>query len=112
MKFLAVFILSLSLMVTSSFAVSLTPPLVLKMQEDRTMVASDFITEETPEFDWGPIKVLVGIYSVGFVILGITFAGIGLDKLHDEDYHNKAGAMIGSSLGIAALGGLGLYWAF
>jgi hypothetical protein len=51
MKFLAVFILSLSLMVTSSFAVSLNAPLVLKMQEDRSMAASDFTTEETPEHE-------------------------------------------------------------
>lgn len=42
-------------MATSSFAVSLTPPMVLKMQEDHTMAASDFTTEETPEFDWGPM---------------------------------------------------------
>ena len=112
MKFLAVFILSLSLLVSSSFAVSLTPPLVLKMQEDRSMAASDFTTEETPEHDWGPIKILVGIYSVGLFTLGMTFAGIGLDKRHDEDYHDKAGAMIGGGLGMAALGFLGIWWAF
>ena len=99
-------------MATSSFAVSLNAPLVLKMQEDRTMAASDFTTEETPEHDWGPLKVLVGIYSIGFLSLGIAFVSIGIEKRHDEDYHNKAGKMIGSGLGMAALGGLGLYWAF
>ena len=110
MKFLAVFILSLSLLATSSFAVSLTPPMVLKMQEDRTMAASDFTTEETPEFDWGPIKFLVGVYSWSSLIFGISWAGVGLCKIHDED--SKAGAMIGGGLGIAALGGLGIWWAF
>ena len=110
-KFLAVFILSLSLLVSSSFAVSLTPPTVLKMQEDRSMATSDFTTEETPEHDWGPIKFLVGIYSVGLFSLGMAFAGIGLDKRYDEDNHDKAGAMIGDGLGMAALGGLGIWWA-
>ena len=112
MKFLAAFILSLSLLVSSSFAVSLTPPMVLKMQEDRTMAASDFTTEETPEHDFSVLKVLVGIYSVGLFSLGMAFAGIGLDKRHDEDYHDKAGAMIGGGLGMAALGALGFWWAF
>ena len=112
MKFLAAFILSLSLLVSSSFAVSLTPPMVLKMQEDHTMAASDFTTEETPERDWGPLKVLVGIYSVGLFALGMAFAGTGLDKRYDEDYHGKTGAMIGSGLGMAALGFLGIWWAF
>ena len=110
MKFLAVLILSLSLMATSSFAVSLTPPMVLKMQEDHTMAASDFTTEETPEFDWGPIKFLVGVYSWCSLIFGISWAGVGLSKIHDED--SKAGAMIGGGLGMAALGGLGIWWAF
>jgi hypothetical protein len=110
MKFLAAFILSISLMATSSFAVSLNAPLVLKMQEDRTMAASDFTTEETPEHDWGPVKFLVGVYSWCFLIFGISWTGIGLSKIHDEDFN--AGAMIGGGLGMAALGGLGIYWAF
>jgi hypothetical protein len=110
MKFLAVFILSFSLLATSSFAVSLTPPLVLKMQEDRSMAASDFTTEETPEHDWGPIKFLVGVYSWCFLIFGISWAGVGLSKIHDEDFN--AGAMIGGGLGMAALGGLGMWWTF
>ena len=112
MKFLAVLILSLSLLATSSFAVSLTPPLVLKEHEDRSMAASDFTTEETPEHDFSVIKILVGVYSVGFVILGLAFTGIGLDKKHDEDYQDKAGTMIGSGLGMVGLGALGIYWAF
>lgn len=110
MKFLAVFILSLSLLATSSFAVSLTPPLVLKEHEDRSMAASDFTTEETPEFDWGPIKFIVGVYSWCSLIFGIAWAGVGLSKIHDED--SKAGAMIGGGLGIACLGALGIYWTF
>ena len=46
MKFVAVFFLSLSLLVSSSFAVSLTPPMVLKMQEDRSTAASEEFAAE------------------------------------------------------------------
>ena len=110
MKFLAAFILSLSLLVSSSFAVSLTPPMVLKMQEDRTMAASDFTTEETPERNSDPLKPVIGVISGMLFIFGISWAGVGLSKIHDED--SKAGAMIGGGLGMAALGGLGIWWAF
>ncbi|WP_290760544.1 hypothetical protein [Fibrobacter sp. UBA4297] len=112
MKFLTAIILSLSLLVSSSFAVSLTPPLVLKMQEDRSMAASDFTTEETPENNSNPLKFVVGIYSIGFCFFGLLWAGFGFEMLYDEDYHGKTGAMIGGGLGMAALGGLGIWWAF
>ena len=114
MKFLTAIILSLSLLVSSSFAVSLNAPLplVLKMQEDRSMAASDFTTEETPENNSNPLKFVVGIYSIGFCFFGLLWAGLGFEKLYDEDYQDKAGAMIGGGLGMAALGGLGIYWAF
>ena len=111
MKFLAVFILSLSLLATSSFAVSLTPPLVLKMQEDRSM-AADFAAEDAAEQDFNPLKPIVGVYSVVLIIVGLAFAGIGFEDRHNEDYHDKAGGMIGGGLGMAALGGLGIWWAF
>ena len=112
MKFLAVLILSLSLMATSSFAVSLNAPLVLKTQEDRSIATSDFTTEETPENNSNPLKFVVGIYSIGFCFFGLLWAGFGFEKLYDEDYQDKAGAMIGGGLGMAALGGLGIWWAF
>ena len=112
MKFLAAIILSISLMATSSFAVSLNAPLVLKMQEDHTMAASDFTTEEAADQDFNPLKPIVGVYSVVLIIVGLAFAGIGFEDRHNEDYHDKAGAMIGGGLGMAALGGLGIWWAF
>ena len=110
MKILAAFILSLSLMATSSFAVSLNAPLVLKMQEDHTMAASDFTTEETPEFDWGPIKFIVGVYSWLLALGGFAFMVVGLGELDKENIN--AGAMIGGGAGMMGLGALGLYWVF
>ncbi|MBR2898384.1 MAG: hypothetical protein IKC23_02010 [Fibrobacter sp.] len=63
MKFLAVFLLTLSLVATSSFAVSLNP--------------------------WGVM---------------------GAAELKDGG--DNGGLMLGEGLGVTALGGLGLYWAF
>ena len=86
MKFFTILILSISLLATSSFAVSLNAPLVLKMQEDRSMAASDFTTEETPENNSNPLKFVVGIYSIGFCFFGLLWAGFGFEKLYDGDY--------------------------
>ena len=111
MKFLAALILSLSLMATSSFAVSLTPPLVLKMQEDRTVSASDFTTEEAADQDFNPLKPIVGVYSWVLLIVGLACAGVGIETKADE-LHDKKGLMIGGGFGLAGLGVLGIYWAF
>ena len=110
MKFLAVLISSLSLLAINSFAVSLTPPLVLKMQEDRTMASSDFAAEEAADQDLNFFKPAVGVISSMLFIFGIAWAGVGLSKIHDED--SKVEAMIGGGLGMAVLGTLGFYWAF
>ena len=110
MKCLAVFILSISLLATSPFAVSLNAPLVLKMQEDRSM-AADFAAEDAAEQDFNPLKPIVGVYSVGLMIIGAVIIGLGFEWLYDEDNRN-AGAMIGGGAGVMFLGGIGVYWAF
>ena len=110
MKFLAAFILSFSLLVSSSFAVSLTPPLVLKMQEDRTVSASDFAAEEAAEPDLSFFKPAVGVISWLIALGGFCFLVGGLATLNDED--SNAGTMIGIGAGSMGLGGLGMYWAF
>ena len=106
MKFLAILILSISLLATSSFAVSLTPPLVLKMQEDRTMAASDLTTEESDS----PIKTVIGVSLIPLIASGLIFMIVGFSTINDEDFNS--GIAIGGGLGIAALGGLGIWWAF
>ena len=106
MKFLAVFILSLSLLATSSFAVSLTPPLVLKMQEDRTMAASDLTTKESDS----PIKTVIGVSLIPLIASGLIFMIVGFSTINDEDFNS--GIAIGGGAGMIGLGALGIYWAF
>ena len=106
MKFLAAFILSLSLLATSSFAVSLTPPLVLKMQEDRSMAASEDIVKQ----DNNLVKNVVGISLIPLIASGLIFMIVGFSTLNDEDFNS--GIAIGGGAGLVGLGGLGMYWAF
>ena len=112
MKFLAVFILSLTLMVTSSFAVSLNAPLVLKMQEDRSMAASDFTTEEA-KTDSSPFRYFVGNLSPCIGFIGILLTITGCTRINYEEYNRTDSKIaIGAGIGMMVLGGLGLYWAF
>ena len=111
MKFLAVFLLTLSLVATSSFAVSLNPPLVLSMQEyEGTMTSDDFDYNERSEADFSFFKPFVGVISFMLVIFGFSWGVLGAKELKDGG--DGGGAMLGEGLGITALGGLGLYWAF
>ena len=111
MKFLAVFLLTLSLVTTSSFAVSLNSPLVLSMQEyEGTMTSSDFDYNERSEADLSVFKPVVGVISAMLVIFGFSWGVMGAVELKDGG--DKGGAMLGGGLGITALGALGMYWAF
>ena len=105
MKFRAAFILSLSLLVSSSFAVSLTPPMVLKMQEDRSMADSE---EFAAENDFSPFRYLVGGLSIGVCLAGfvlMTMSGAMAEPGDDK-------IALGTGIGMMALGGVGIYWAF
>ncbi|WP_458450366.1 hypothetical protein [Fibrobacter sp.] len=111
MKFLAVFLLTLSLVATSSFAVSLNPPLVLSVQEyEGTMSSDDFDYNERSEADLSVFKPLIGVVSFMLVIFGFSWGVLGAKELTDGG--DDGGAMIGEGLGITVLGGLGMYWAF
>jgi hypothetical protein len=112
MKFLAAFILSLSLMATSSFAVSLTPPMVLKMQEDRTVTSADFETEERADnsavLPFIGRAALITLATSGFLMMAIGGAQYG-----NEDYSKtKAGICIGAGGGMFLLGVLGFALTF
>ena len=111
MKFLAVFLLTFSLVATSSFAVSLNPPLVLSMQEyEGTMTSSDFDYNERSEADLSVFKPAVGVISYFVVVFGFVWSVLGAMELKDGG--DNGGAMLGGGLGITALGALGMYWAF
>ena len=73
MKFVTILVLSLSLLITSTFAVSLTPPQVYAVKEDRSM-ASNIDTSNT----FSPLKALVAGTSIGLTIGGLGMMGLGI----------------------------------
>ncbi|WP_290740560.1 hypothetical protein [Fibrobacter sp. UBA3718] len=105
MKFLAVFILSLSLLVSSSFAVSLTPPLVLKMQEDRS-TATDIDTTAKKH----PIRdILITSIAVPLVFSGLLMTLISSVQIGNDDYNQfdaKLGIGVGTGMAVLGAGGL------
>jgi hypothetical protein len=105
MKFVAVFILSLSLLVSSSFAVSLTPPLVLKMQEDQSMATNiDTTAKKHPIRD-----ILIVSIAVPLVFSGLFMTLIGSAQIGNVDYDQfNAKLSIGVGTGMAVLGAGGL----
>lgn len=106
MKFLAILILSLSLLTTSTFAVSLTPPQVYAVKEDRSM-ASNVDTSNT----FNPSKALVAGATIGLTIGGLLFAIIGCSSIGDNSPQDKALMTIGG-LGMMGLGIAGMVWSF
>ncbi len=110
MKFFTILILSISLLATSSFAVSLTPPLVLKMQEDRSMAASEGVATEN---DFSPFRYLAGGLSIGIGLGGFMLMIIGCSTINNEDYNRTDSKIaIGAGIGMMVLGGAGVIWAF
>lgn len=93
-------------MATSSFAVSLNAPLVLKMQEDRNMAASEGIVKE----DNNLVKNVIGISLIPLIASGLIFMIVGFSTLNDEDFNS--GIAIGGGAGLVGLGALGIWWAF
>ena len=111
MKVLAVFLLTLSLVAKSSFAVSLKPPLVLSMQENEgTMASSDFDYNERSEPDLSLFKSAVGVISFIVAVFGFSWGIVGVKDLKDGG--DEGGVMLGEGLGITAAGCLCMYLAF
>ena len=108
MKFVAVFILSLSLLVSSSFAVSLTPPLVLKMQEDQSMATNiDTTTNESFSF----LDAFILSMSIPLFISGLGLVMVGHAQKGNDDYNQSdAKLSIGVGTGMTVLGAGGLIY--
>ncbi len=106
MKFLAILILSLSLLTTSTFAVSLTPPQVYAVKEDRSM-ASNVDTSNA----FSPLNALVAGTSIGLTVGGLAFALIGASSIGDNSPQDRALMAIGG-LGLMGLGIFGMVWTF
>lgn len=110
MKSLAIPILCFSLLTTNTFAVSLTPPQVYAVKEDRSM-ASNVDTSETST----STKILITTLSAGIIFSGLMFLLIGSTQLGNENYNQSdAKRSIGVGAGMTVLGTCGIIgtWAF
>ena len=106
MKFLATIALSLSLLTSSTFAVSLTPPQVYAIKEDRSM-ASNVDASDT----FNPIKALVAGTSIGLTIGGLLFVIVGCSSLGNNSQADKTLMTVGG-VGMMGLGITGMVWSF
>ena len=106
MKFLAIIALSLSLLTSSTFAVSLTPPQVYAIKEDRSM-ASNVDASDT----FNPLKALVTGTSIGLTIGGLLFVIVGCSSLGNNSQADKTLMTVGG-LGMMGLGITGMVWSF
>ena len=110
MKSLAIPILCFSLLTTNTFAVSLTPPQVYAVKEDRSM-ASNVDTSETST----STKILITTLSAGITFSGLMFLLIGSTQLGNENYNQSdAKRSVGVGAGMTVLGTFGIIgtWAF
>ena len=112
MKFLAIIVLSISLLTSSSFAISLTPPQVYAVKEEKNIISTVEATEEDKE----PTNPL--IYAARFLSVYITIGGVlvtswVVGNLNNEDMrHDEDKIAIAGGIGMMVLGGLGIYWSF
>jgi hypothetical protein len=106
MKFLAIIALSLSLLTSSTFAVSLTPPQVYAIKEDRSM-ASNVDASDT----FNPLKALVAGTSIGLTIGGLLFVIVGCSSLGNNSQADKTLMTVGG-VGMMGLGITGMVWSF
>ena len=106
MKFLAIIALSLSLLTSSTFAVSLTPPQVYAVKEDRSM-ASNVDASDT----FNPIKALVAGTSIGLTIGGLLFVIVGCSSIGNNSQADKTLMTVGG-VGMMGLGITGMVWSF
>jgi hypothetical protein len=92
MKFLAVFLLTISLVASSSFAVSLNPPLVLSVRGyEGTMTSGDFDYNERSDPDFDVFKPAVGVISLMLAIFGFSWGVVGISEYNKGN--DNAGAM-------------------
>ena len=106
MKFLAIIALSLSLLTSSTFAVSLTPPQVYAIKEDRSM-ASNVDASDT----FNPLKALVAGTSIGLTIGGLLFVIVGCSSIGNNSQADKTLMTVGG-FGMMGLGITGMVWSF
>ena len=105
MKFITTLILCIFLLALSSFAISLTPPQVYAVKEEKTITS----TEDTKDL------TSLYVYLARFFSVSITLGGVFTTIAGSCFYsggNDKSKITIAGGIGITILGGFGIYWSF
>ena len=111
MKFLAIIMLSISLLTSSSFAISLTPPQIYAVKESKTIENTDDIEEtfKMPQY-------MARVSGVALALVGLILTENGVLNLTDKELSSSNGgeAKMGliAGIGMMILGGFCIYWSF
>ena len=105
MKFITTLILCIFLLAPSSFAISLTPPQIYAVKEEKTITS----TEDTKDL------TSLYVYLARFFSVSITLGGVFTTIAGSCFYsggNDKSKITIAGGIGITILGGFGIYWSF
>ena len=105
MKFITTLILCIFLLAPSSFAISLTPPQVYAVKEEKTITS----TEDTK--DLTSLYVYLARFFSVYITLGGVFTTIAGSCFYSGG-NDKSKITIAGGIGITILGGFGIYWSF
>lgn len=111
MKFLAIIVLSISLLASSSFAISLTPPQIYAVKENKPIDKPKEV-EETCKIP----QYMARFFGISFVLAGLVVTEFSAMNLSDKELSssNRGEAQMGlvAGIGMMVLGGFGIYWSF
>ena len=105
MKFLAIIVLSISLLASSSFAISLTPPQIYAVNENKPITPS-----EDPK-DLTSLYIFIARFFSVYITAGGVVTTIAASCLYSAG-SKKSNISIAAGIGITILGGFGIYWSF
>ena len=110
MKFLAIIVLSISLLTSSSFAISLTPPQVYAVKEEKD-ISKQKEAEETCKIP----QYMARFFGITLVLTGFMLADLSVVNLSDKELSSSNGDPrmgLAGGIGMMALGGFVIYWSF
>lgn len=105
MKFITTLILYIFLLAPSSFAISLTPPQIYAVKEEKTITSTEDTKDLTSLYVY-----LARFFSVS-IILGGVFTTIAGSCFYSGG-NDKSKITIAGGIGITIFGGFGIYWSF
>ena len=107
MKFLTIIVLSISLLASNSSAISLTPPQVYAVKENKPKEVEE--TCKIPQY-------MGRFFSISLILMGLVLTEFSIMNLSDKELSssNRGETQMGlaGGIGMMVLGGFGIYWSF